>query len=84
MCKTLYLFDKNALLATGVISARLAGATRCFALSARGVKLFAARTGEVAAWVGGEDGGLVVEEATLETEEMDWWRWVAGRLERNP
>jgi hypothetical protein len=66
------------------MSATLAGITRDFALSARGVKLFAASTGEAAATVGGEDGVLEVVEATLEMEDTDWWRWVAGRLERNP
>lgn len=80
--------ERKALLATGVISARFGIGTVCFALSARGVKLFATRTGEPAACEGGEDGALLVaasDEATLETEETDWWRVVvAGRLERNP
>jgi hypothetical protein len=79
--------DKKALLATGVISARLAGGSVCFVLTARGEKTFALRTGESAALEGGEDGALVVaaSDVTLETEETDWCRGtVAGRLERNP
>jgi hypothetical protein len=78
--------DKKALLATGVISARLATGSACFALSVRGVKLFAARTGEAAAWVGGEDGALEASSGiVLVVLEMEAWRGrAAGRLERNP
>jgi hypothetical protein len=67
--------DKKALLATGVISAKLATIGRAnFALSVRGVKLFAASTGEAVAWDWGEDGALAVAASSgtvlvvLETE----------------
>ena len=69
----------------GVISARFASGIACFVLTWRGAKTFAARTGESAALVGGEDGGLTVAVSVLETEETDSLRvWAAGRLERNP
>jgi hypothetical protein len=77
--------DKKALRATGVISAMLAGEkVACFALSARGVKAFGARTGEAAALVGGEGGAQTdaASETLLAVLEMEAWR--AGRLERNP
>jgi hypothetical protein len=81
--------DKKALLATGVISAKLATIGRAdFALSVRGVKLFAASTGEAAAWAGGEDGALTVAASSgtvLVVLETEAWRGrAAGRLERNP
>jgi hypothetical protein len=55
------------------MSARLAGAMRCFELSARGVKLFAAKTDALAGLVGGEDGALRVaaDEVSLDTEETE-------------
>jgi hypothetical protein len=80
--------DKKALRATGVISAMLAiGRAACLLLSARGVKLFAARTGEAAATVGGEDGALLMaaSEILLVVLLIEAWRGrVAGLLERNP
>jgi hypothetical protein len=63
------------------------GRAACFALSAKGVKLFAARTGLAAATVGGEDGALLspAEETELVVLLIEAWRGrVAGRLERNP
>ena len=74
-----------------LISEEVLGGSACFALTARGAKIFGPRIGESAALVVGEDGALIVlvsegGAATLlvmlETEEMDWWR--AGRLDRNP
>lgn len=60
-------------------------------LTAKGAKIFGPRTGESAAFVGGEDGGLIVPAsdaatlAMLETEDLDWWRGTdAGRFERKP
>lgn len=74
--------DKNALLATGVISARLVRGEVCLVLTARGVNTFAASTGDSGvALVGGEAGALMTVESE-DTDEMDWWR--AGRLERKP
>lgn len=61
-------------------------------LTAKGAKIFGPRTGESAAVVGGEDGGLIVVLASdaatlamLDTEDLDWWRGTdAGRFERKP
>ena len=54
-------------------------------LTARGEKIFAPRTGESAAFVGGEAGGLVVPASEvlpmLEIDALDLWP--VGRLERN-
>jgi hypothetical protein len=80
--------DKKALRATGVISAMLAiEKVACLLLSARGVKLFAAKTGEAAAMVGGEGGALpmAASETLLEVLLIEAWRGrFAGLLERNP
>jgi hypothetical protein len=67
-----YLFAKKALLATGVMSARLAGGSADFAFSCRGVKVLGASTGDSVAWTGGEDGTLTVASDVLETDETDW------------
>lgn len=78
-------------LSAALISEEEVGGSACFALTARGAKIFGPRTGESTAFVAGEDGALIVlvsegGAATLlvmlETEEIDWWR--AGRLDRNP
>lgn len=69
---THYRFAKNALLATGVMSPRLAGGSADRALSCRGVKALGARTGDSAAWTGGDDGALTAASDVLETEETDW------------
>ena len=59
-------------------------------LTARGVKIFGPRIGESEALVVGEDGALIVLAsergtlAVLDTEEMDSWRGMLARLERNP
>jgi hypothetical protein len=62
------------------------GRLACFALSARGVKAFAAKTGAGAAWVGGEGGAPIeaVSDSLLELEMEALRGWAAGRLERNP
>jgi hypothetical protein len=68
------------------------GGRTCFALTARGAKIFGPRTGESLGLAAGEDGALIVlasegGAATLVmllTEDMDWCRAPTGRLERNP
>ena len=72
-------------------SARLIslGGNTCFALTARGAKIFGPRIGESLGLAAGEDGELTVLASDggavmLETELIDWWRALLGRLERNP
>lgn len=61
-----------------------AGGSECLVLTARGAKIFAPSTGDSAALLAGDEGGLAVDsDCVLETEEMDWWRGT-WRLERKP
>lgn len=77
---------------SAAVSIELLGGAAYFALTARGAKILGPRTGESAAFVAGEDGALIVLASDggaptlvkLETDDMDWWRPLLERLDRNP
>jgi hypothetical protein len=67
-------------LSEALISEEVLGGSECFALTARGAKIFGPRIGESVALVAGEDGALIVLASEggaatllvmLDTEEID-------------